>query len=61
MLKDAEYEVIDWEYTKPMLDLLPQVSLKNKLKKKLRNISFSINADKSAKWWGGYSIMVLAK
>jgi SAM-dependent methyltransferase len=61
MLHDTGYEVIDWLYTKPMLDLLPQQSLKNKLKKKLRQLSFSIDPERSAKCWGGYSIMVLAK
>lgn len=61
MLKDTGYEVIDWSYTKPMLDLLPQVSLKNKIKKALRNISFSLSPDKSVQLWGVYSMMVLAK
>ncbi|MEO5590919.1 MAG: class I SAM-dependent methyltransferase [Chitinophagaceae bacterium] len=61
MLQDTGYEIIDWDYTKLMLDLLPQASIKNKIKKFLRSISFSLNADKSVKLWGGYSIMVLAK
>ncbi|HTE09963.1 MAG TPA: class I SAM-dependent methyltransferase [Chitinophagaceae bacterium] len=61
MLKDTGYEIIDWDYTKLMIDLLPQASVKNKLKKILRKLSFSLNTDKSVKLWGGYSMMVLAK
>jgi Methyltransferase domain len=61
MLKDTGYEVMDWRYTKSMLDLLPQSSLKNKLKKTLRHTSFSLDEEKSVKYWGGYSMMILAK
>jgi len=61
MLKDTGYDVLDWHYTKPMLDILHPASLKERLKKWLRNISFSISPGKSAKYWGAYSIMVLAK
>jgi hypothetical protein len=61
MLKDTGYEVMDWRYTKSMLDLLPQSSLKNKLKKTLRHLSFSLDEEKSVKYWGGYSMMILAK
>lgn len=61
MLKDTGYEIIDWNYTKPMLDLLPQPFLKEKIKKCLRRISFSVSPGKSAKFWGGYSMMILAK
>jgi SAM-dependent methyltransferase len=61
MLQDTGYEVIDWFYTKPLTDLLPQSSIKNKLKKSLRNISFSVNPGRTAHYWGNYSIMILAK
>ena len=60
-LKDTGYEIIDWVYTKPVVDTLPADSIKRFLKKQLRNISFAINKDWSVKKWGGYSIMILAK
>jgi len=61
MLKDTGYEVMDWIYSKPLLDLVPQQSVKGKIKKGLRNLSYSISKDKSAKLWGVYSMMILAK
>jgi hypothetical protein len=61
MLKDTGYEIIDWMYTKPMLDLKPPGTFKRRIKKILRNASFSINKDLSAKLWGSYSMMILAK
>jgi SAM-dependent methyltransferase len=60
-LKDTGYEIIDWVYTKPVVDVQPANSLKHSVKRILRNISFAINKDWSVKKWGGYSIMVLAK
>ncbi len=60
-LKDTGYEITDWVYTKPVVDVEPAGSLKRSVKKILRNISFSINKDWSVKKWGGYSIMILAK
>jgi SAM-dependent methyltransferase len=60
-LKDKGYTVIDWLYTKPVVDIDPPDSFKRGVKKLLRNFSFSINKDLSAKLWGGYSIMILAK
>ena len=61
MLQDTGYELIDWVYTKPVIDFFPASSYKRFIKKLLRNISFAINKDWSVKKWGGYSIMVLAK
>lgn len=61
MLHDTGYEVIDWFYTKPMLDILPQHSIKNKAKKILRNAFFPLNPDLMSKLLGGYSVMILAK
>jgi len=61
MLKDTGYKVIDWVYTKPLLDTAPQASVKNKIKKLLRNFSFRVNKDLSASLWGGYSLMILAE
>lgn len=60
-LKDTGFTVIDWVYTKPVIDIEPAKSLKAFVKKTLRNISFALNKDLSAKLWGGYSMMILAK
>jgi SAM-dependent methyltransferase len=60
-LQDTGYEIIDWVYTKPVVDVETAGSLKRLVKKVLRNISFAINKDWSAKKWGGYSMMILAK
>ena len=60
-LQDTSYEIIDWIYTKPVVDIMPADSLKRCVKKILRNISFALNKDWSAKKWGGYSMMILAK
>lgn len=60
-LKDTGYEIIDWVYTRPVVDIKPADSGKRFIKKILRNISFAINKDWSAKKWGGYSMMILAK
>jgi len=60
-LKDKGYEIMDWMYTKPLTDEERSKSLKRGIKKILRNISFSLNKDLSAKLWGSYSMMILAK
>lgn len=60
-LTDTGYEIIDWVYTKPVVDVEPAGSMKRAVKKVLRNISFALNKNWSVKMWGGYSIMVLAK
>ncbi len=60
-LMDTGYEIIDWVYTKPVVDIEPADSFKRFVKKILRNISFAVNKDWSAKKWGGYSMMILAK
>lgn len=60
-LQDTGYDIIDWVYTKPVFDNMPADSVKNFIKKMLRNISYAVNKDWSVKKWGGYSIMVLAK
>ena len=60
-LKDKGYTIIDWVYTKPIIDTDPPDSFKRRVKKILRNLSFSINKNLSAKLWGGYSMMILAK
>lgn len=60
-LKDKNYTVIDWHYTKPIIDTDKAKSIKQKIKKTLRNFSFGFNKDLSAKLWGGYSMLILAK
>lgn len=60
-LNDTGYQVLDWAYTKPVVDTRPADSFKRSVKKTLRNLSFAINKDWSAKKWGGYSMMILAK
>ena len=60
-LQDAGYEIIDQQYTKPVIDIEPAKSIKRFIKKMLRNLSFAVAPDWSAKKWGGYSIMYLLK
>lgn len=60
-LQDTGYEIIDWVYTKPVVDVNAANSFKRFVKKKLRNISFAVNKEWSVKKWGGYSIMALVK
>lgn len=61
VLADNGYQIIDWHYTKPNIDSAVPKSFKTKTKKHLRNFSFSINKNLSAKLWGGYSMLILAK
>jgi SAM-dependent methyltransferase len=60
-LTDAGYQITDWVYTKPVVDVKPADSVKRFVKKILRNVSFALSKNWSAKKWGGYSIMILAK
>ena len=60
-LKDTGFTIIDWVYTKPEIDTKKPSSIKTGLKKVLRTLSFAINKNWSAKMWGGYSMMILAK
>ena len=60
-LQDTGYEIVDWVYTKPVVDVQSTGSVKRLVKKILRNISFAISKDWSAKKWGGYSMMIVAK
>lgn len=61
MLKETGFTIVDWLYTKPTIDTGMPQSLKAIIKKNLRSLSFRINPDLSARLWGGYSMMVLAK
>lgn len=60
-LQDTGYEMIDWVYTKPVVDVNKADSFMRFIKKTLRNFSFAVNKNWSAKKWGGYSMMILAK
>lgn len=60
-LRDTGYEIIDWEYSKPVVDVDRPRTFKRWVKKILRNLSYSISPEWSVKRWGGYSIMVLAR
>lgn len=60
-LQDTGYEIIDWVYTKPVVDVVKPDSFKRWVKKILRNLSFAVSKEWSVKKWGGYSIMVLCK
>jgi SAM-dependent methyltransferase len=58
-LNDCGFKILDWIYTKPAVDWERSTSIKRTIKKTLRNFSYAINKDLSAKLWGGYSIMIL--
>lgn len=60
-LKDKGFEILDWFYTKPVTDINAEKGFKRGIKRKLRNLSFSISKDISVKLWGSYSMMILAK
>lgn len=60
-LQDTGYEIIDWVYTKPVVDINSADSFIRVIKKTLRNISFAFNKEWSVKKWGGYSLMILTK
>jgi predicted TPR repeat methyltransferase len=60
-LKDMGFDIIQYNYTKPVVDINPPDSFKRWVKKILRNFSFRLNKKISAKLWGGYSLMILAK
>ncbi|MGB8194597.1 MAG: class I SAM-dependent methyltransferase [Chitinophagaceae bacterium] len=61
MLHDTGYQVMDWQYTKPVSDLEAANSMKGRTKKTIRNFSFNISKDRAVKWWGGYSMLIAAR
>lgn len=61
IFKDLGFRIIDWHFTKPVIDFQKSDSFKRLLKKNLRNISFKMNDSLSAKLFGGYSMMILAE
>ncbi|MFZ2323395.1 MAG: methyltransferase domain-containing protein [Ignavibacteriaceae bacterium] len=60
VLKDLEYEIIDYFYT-DMSFVRPTDKLKIKLLLQLRKTGFRINKDITVKILGGYSLLILAK
>lgn len=60
-LADAGYEIIDQVYTKPVTDIKPASTVKQAVKKFLRNTSFYFFPDWSAGKWGNYSMLFLLK
>jgi SAM-dependent methyltransferase len=61
MLHDTRYQVIGWEYTKPISDAQAAGTLKARTKKTLRNLSFNFSKERAVKWWGGYSMLIAAR
>ncbi|MHA4847220.1 class I SAM-dependent methyltransferase [Flavitalea antarctica] len=61
MLKDTGYQVIDWIYTSQVTDPKRAKGFKHAVKRSLRDISFSLNKNRSADLWGDYSMMILAR
>ncbi|MBP6432457.1 MAG: class I SAM-dependent methyltransferase [Ferruginibacter sp.] len=61
MLNDCGYIINDWHYTKPTIDVVRPKSIKQAVKKCLRNISYFISKKWSVKIWGGYSLLILAE
>lgn len=61
MLSDCGFTIKDWHYTKPRLDLDRPTTIKQALKKHLRNLSYFISKKWSVKIWGGYSLLILAE
>jgi SAM-dependent methyltransferase len=61
-LKDTGHEIVDWEYTCATLDLF---RLHPSFKKALANVArwpvSRISEAAAARWFGGYSMLVLAK
>lgn len=61
MLEDTGYTIVDWTYTGSETDRGMDRSWKGQLKKTLRRWSFALGKDLSARLWGGYSMMILAR
>ncbi len=59
-LEDAGYEIVDLFYTGAAIDL-PAWSLKSRLARMPRRLLFALNQDLAARWFGGFSLMVLVK
>lgn len=64
MLKDVDYEVLDYFYTSQSIEL-PVHDAKSEIKRKLlklpRKLAFAVHKDLAARVLGGWSLLVLAK
>jgi len=60
ILKDVEYEILDYFYTAGSIEL-PAKSFKNYFARLPRKIFFAIHKDFAVRIMGGYSLMVLGK
>jgi predicted TPR repeat methyltransferase len=60
-LQDCGYQIKQWRYTKPRIDIDKPESIKRAVKKILRNASFSLSKKRSVQLWGGYSVLILAE
>lgn len=60
VLKDLGYEVIDYFYTAPTIEL-PAKSIKSYIARIPRKILFAMHKDLAVRIMGGYSMLILAK
>ena len=59
-LRDCGYEVVDWNYTRSSQEL-PGKSLRTKIANLPRKLTQLVSEDLSARFFGGYSLMVLTR
>ena len=59
-LRDCGYEIVDWNYTRSSQEL-PGKSLRTKVANLPRKLTQLVSEDLSARVFGGYSLMVLAR
>ena len=59
-LRDCGYEVVDWNYTRSSQEL-PGKSLKTKVANLPRKLMQTVSEDMSARLFGGYSLLALAR
>lgn len=60
VMRDVGYEVLDYFYTAPSIELPPK-SVKSSIARLPRRILFTLSKDLTVRVLGGYSLMVLAK
>lgn len=60
ILRDVDYEVLDYFYTAESIQL-PAISIKRNVAKYPRKLFFEIHEDLAVRFLGGYSLMVLTK
>lgn len=59
-LRDCGYEIVDWNYTRSSQEL-PGKGLRTKIANLPRKLMQLVSEDLSARFFGGYSLMVLAR